>query len=54
MRKEILEKLHTHMFDGEGGDGGAAAGTPQDGGAESTAEPTVVYGKAEAEGDDAG
>lgn len=54
MKKEFLKKLHTHMFDGEGGDGGAAAGTPQDGGAESTAEPTVVYGKAEAEGDDAG
>lgn len=46
MNKEILEKLHTHMFDGEGD--GAAASTSTEGGTESNAEPTVVYGKAEA------
>ena len=54
MKKELLKKLHTHMFDGEGGDGGAEAGTPQGEGAESVAEPTVVYGKAEVTTDDAG
>ena len=54
MKKELLKKLHTHMFDGEGGDGGAEAGTPQGEGAESVAEPTVVYGNAEVTTDDAG
>lgn len=52
MRKEYLEKLHAHMFDGEGGDGGAGAGAPN-GAAESNVEPTVVYGKDEA-GEEAG
>lgn len=45
MKKEYLEKLHTYMFD----DGGAGeASGSEDGASESTAEPSVVYGKAEA------
>lgn len=48
MRKKYLENLHLHMFDGEGA--GAGAGTAESG-AEPAAEPTVVYGKDEAEGE---
>ena len=49
MKKE-LKKLHLHLFDGEGGDGGAAGsfGSEAAGTEETTA--TVVYGKSETEG----
>ncbi len=42
---DFIKNFHFHMFDGEGGDAGASA----EGSAESNAEPTVVYGKEEAE-----
>lgn len=50
MKKDYLKNLHLHMFDGEGAGADAGAGTAESG-AESNAEPTVVYGKVEAEGE---
>lgn len=44
MNKDYLERLHTFMFD----DGAGDAGSSVEGDSDSNAEPTVVYGKAEA------
>ena len=49
---KYLKMLNLHMFDGAAA-GGAEAGGSGDGAAEASAEPTVVYGKAE-EGAEAG
>lgn len=54
MNKDLLN-FHFHMFDGTAGAGGTASTSGEGAGAtESTAEPTVVYGKAEASDEGAG
>lgn len=51
MNKDLIKQLHLHMFDGAAV-GAASEGSEGASGTEANAEPTVVYGKAEAGAED--